>query len=273
MVTPLAADIEYVDVDLALEACLPHEPLDQLEEHGVLEGDGLVGLAGAHLQLLLGEDGDDLTANHVHIDVGADLLAVQELLNHKPVALGEHKVEVVGVRDLGDGETRAAPSGLHEHGEPDLATVVGSVELAAIHPGACAAVAVGGEPLEHLELVERELTEVVGGSDDRGPHGLETARVLREQGELGVDEGENTFDVVVSADLEYDVEVSLVGHTRYDEVLVGLVDGGRVLAHVGSEYPASARERALEVLHDLVARSRAQDEDVGSVTHQLLSPL
>ena len=84
---------------------------------------------------------------------------------------------------------------------------------------------------------------------------------------------ENPFDVVVSADPEYDVEVSLVGHTRYDEVLVGLVDGGCVLTHVGSEHSAAARERALEVLHDLIARSRAQDEDVGSVTHRLLSPL
>lgn len=84
---------------------------------------------------------------------------------------------------------------------------------------------------------------------------------------------ENPFDVVVSADSEYDVEVSLVVHTRYDEVLVGIVDGGCVLTHVGSEHSAAARERAFEVLHDLIARSRAQDEDVGSVTHRLLSPL
>ena len=49
----LTADIENVDVDLALEAGLPHKPLDQLEEHRVLEGDGLVGLAGTHLELFL----------------------------------------------------------------------------------------------------------------------------------------------------------------------------------------------------------------------------
>ena len=129
-----------------------------------------------------------MAGKHIRVNIRADFLPVQELLNdHVRLVLKEECCRFHILR-LGDMQTCTAKARLHKNRERHLTISQRLFKCRKLHIGFRAAVAVLRQPVIHRPFVQCHLAQLIGRTNDRRTNGFKILLVLRQKRQFRVNQ-------------------------------------------------------------------------------------
>ena len=181
-------DFEDIHIDLRTIPAFFNKTRNQRKQLFVLKGDRLIRLSGPHHQFVLRKGGNNMPGKHIRVNIRADFLPVQELLNdHVRLVLKEEDCRFHILR-LGDVQTRAAKAWLYKNRKCDLAISQRLFKRRELYIGFCAAVAMLCQPVIHCPFVKGHFTQLVGGTYNRCANSFKRFFVLSQKRQFRINQ-------------------------------------------------------------------------------------